>query len=179
MINVNLSKWIHAGSGFRQTCLLSPCLLFLCLQLLSNSFNQKVDSMGVKICPNGLRISHMLYVDDIIIFYEVNTKAVKEVKGILLGFCGWMGQRINLGKNFILFEKYVKKRKKKSIEPIMCFKAVNEFNYLGVKVALRRLVAMDFHFIFEKALRLFNFWGSLLLLNRLSSHFLPFMVLSL
>ncbi|KAL0927592.1 hypothetical protein M5K25_001777 [Dendrobium thyrsiflorum] len=38
-------------------------------------------------------------------------------------------------------------------------KQVKEFHYLGIKVALRRLVWNDFQFIVDKALRMINIWG--------------------
>ncbi|XP_020672260.1 uncharacterized protein LOC110092181 [Dendrobium catenatum] len=42
----------------------------------------------------------------------------------------------------------------------MGFKQVKEFVYLGIKMALRRMVASDFYFIIEKALRFLNTWGT-------------------
>ncbi|KAL0925589.1 hypothetical protein M5K25_003944 [Dendrobium thyrsiflorum] len=88
---------------------------------------------------------------------------VKDIKAILSDFYNWTRQKINVDKSAILFGKHVKTRKRKSIELIMGFKVVKEFYYLGVKVALRRLVAADFHFLTEKALRLFGVWGSKLI----------------
>ncbi|KAL0928589.1 hypothetical protein M5K25_000490 [Dendrobium thyrsiflorum] len=43
----------------------------------------------------------------------------------------------------------------------MSFKVVKEFYYLGVKVALRRLVAADFYFLTEKALRMLGILNEL------------------
>ncbi|KAI0493984.1 hypothetical protein KFK09_024114 [Dendrobium nobile] len=48
-------------------------------------------------------------------------------------------QKINVGKSAILFGKHVKTRKRKSIEYIMGFKVVKDFNYLSVMVVLRRI----------------------------------------
>ncbi|KAI0492026.1 hypothetical protein KFK09_026291 [Dendrobium nobile] len=42
----------------------------------------------------------------------------------------------------------------------MGFKNVKEFYYLGVKIALRRLVASDFNFLLERVLGKLDTWGS-------------------
>ncbi|PKU64900.1 hypothetical protein MA16_Dca024536 [Dendrobium catenatum] len=72
----------------------------------------------------------------------------------------WIGQSINAEKSAILFGNNVNRRKKKYLSRIMGFKQVKEFVYLGIKMALRRMVASDFYFIIEKALRLLNIWGT-------------------
>ncbi|PKU62962.1 putative mitochondrial protein [Dendrobium catenatum] len=89
IINGRNSNWIQAKSGFRQGCPLSPILFILCAQLLSNAFAQI--SYGIKINSNGPRISHLLYEDDVIMFFEANKNAVKKVKEILYSFCNWTG----------------------------------------------------------------------------------------
>lgn len=133
MINGKHSSWIEAKSGFHQGYPLSPYLFILFSQLLSNVFNEKEHYLGNSIVSNGPRISHLLYADDILIFFEAKIKVVKEIKGILIDFCGWTGQRMNMKKSSILFGKYVKKKKKNFIQRIMRFKVVKELYYFGSK----------------------------------------------
>ncbi|XP_028554179.1 uncharacterized protein LOC114580518 [Dendrobium catenatum] len=158
IINGNCSKWVHARSGFRKGCPLSPVLFILCSQLLSNAFNHS--SCGIKIFPDGPPISHLLYADDVIMFSKANRKEVLGVKKIHNNFCEWTGKKINYSKSIILFRKHVDRRRKRSLSKIMGFKYVKEFLYLGVKMALRRLKREDFKFIIDKALKKLNQWGS-------------------
>ncbi|KAL0923155.1 hypothetical protein M5K25_007201 [Dendrobium thyrsiflorum] len=165
IINGNFTQWMEACSGFRQGCplspfLLSPFLFILCCQLLSDAFKQRAGQCGVRISTNGPRISHLLYADDVIVFSEARVQMVKVIKDILLDFCRWTGLFLNTNKSCVLFGKSVSKRKRRSILRIVGCKQVKELNYLGVKVALRRLVKNDFQFIVDKALRMINIWGS-------------------
>ncbi|KAI0503910.1 hypothetical protein KFK09_014856 [Dendrobium nobile] len=63
----------------------------------------------------------------------------------------------------MLFGKHVGRRKRKSIARIMGFKTVKEFNYLGIKMTLRRLSYDDFQFIIDKTMKLLSIWGSKIL----------------
>ncbi|XP_020681242.1 uncharacterized protein LOC110098680 [Dendrobium catenatum] len=158
-INENFSNWIEARSSFRQGCPLSPFLFIICAQLLLNAFSQKKDSDGIRISPNGPKITRLLYADDIIIFSEASMKMIMEIKSIISDFCGWTGQRVNSNKYGILFGKTIKRKKRKAIARLMNFKKIKEFSYLGIKVALRRLVMADFQFLLDKALNMLSVWG--------------------
>ncbi|KAI0530979.1 hypothetical protein KFK09_000528 [Dendrobium nobile] len=159
LINGNRSPWIRAYSGFRQGCPLSPYLFILCSQLISSMF-QINDSIGIQISPNGPKISHLLYADDIIIFSEAKLNMVKKIKGLVKKFCDWTGQKVNNEKSLILCGNSVKRRRKNEISKIMGFKLVKEFNYLGIKITLRRLKKSDFQFIIDKVLKMLSVWGS-------------------
>ncbi|XP_020690429.1 uncharacterized protein LOC110105320 [Dendrobium catenatum] len=126
--------------------------------LLSNAL--ALTSIGVNISTYGPRISHLLYVDDILLYSEASKKVVLEVKGILSNFSKWIGQCINIGKSGVLFGKVVDKRRRRAITKTLGTKEVKEFSYLGIKMALRRLKANDFQFIIEKSLKKINTWGS-------------------
>ncbi|KAI0492242.1 hypothetical protein KFK09_026511 [Dendrobium nobile] len=141
-------KSCSARSGFRQGCPLSPILFILCSQLLSNALS--LSSVGIKICPKGPRISHLLYADDVLIYSEANKKVAKQIKEILDNFSRWTGQCINKGKSAIIFGKIVDRRKRKAIQRIMGFKEVKQITYLGIKMSLKRLASNDFQFIIKK-----------------------------
>ncbi|KAI0513486.1 hypothetical protein KFK09_009510 [Dendrobium nobile] len=158
IINGNCSNWIQARSGFRQGCPLSPILFILCSQLLSNAFYHS--TCGIKLCPEGPRISHLLYADDVIMLSKANKKEVLGVKRILHKFCEWTGQKINYSKSVIMFGKHVERKRKRSLSRIMGFKYVKEFLYLGVKMALRRLKKEDFQSIIDEAFKKLNQWGN-------------------
>ncbi|KAI0513560.1 hypothetical protein KFK09_009585 [Dendrobium nobile] len=63
-------------------------------------------------------------------------------------------------KYCMLFRKSVNMKKKKAISYLLKFKIVKEMTYLGVKIALRRLVASYFQNLVEKALNKLNVLGN-------------------
>ncbi|PKU83889.1 Putative ribonuclease H protein [Dendrobium catenatum] len=154
---------IEDRSGFRQGCPLSPFLFVMCSQLLSNAFLQRGNSIGVGISSNGPKVSHLLYANDIIIFSNAQMKSIKIIKDILGDFCRWTGQKINLQKLNIVFGKSVGTRRRKKISKVFNCKEVKEFNYLGIKVTLRRLSRTDFQFIIDKAMSMLGIWGNKLI----------------
>ncbi|KAL0906038.1 hypothetical protein M5K25_024499 [Dendrobium thyrsiflorum] len=89
-----------------------------------------------------------------------NTKFARmSVMGIITYYSSWTGQRINKEKSVVIFGKAVPRRKKK-LAALLGFKHVEEFTYLAIKIALRRLVASDFHGIMAHAFDRLNAWGS-------------------
>ncbi|KAL0920046.1 hypothetical protein M5K25_009153 [Dendrobium thyrsiflorum] len=63
----------------------------------------------------------------------------------------------------IFFDNFSNKwarRRKKSLSKSLNFKIVKELNYLGVKLALRRLVVADFNGIIERTSNKLNVWGN-------------------
>ncbi|PKU64053.1 Putative ribonuclease H protein [Dendrobium catenatum] len=129
LINGKPSNWIKANCGFRQGCPLSPYLVIL------------------------------LFADDIILFSEAKLKNMRTIKGIMKNYCGWTGQKVNINKSGILFEKAVSRPRRRKIKNILEFKEMKEFNYLGTKLALKRMSKSDFQFILEKILKMSNNWG--------------------
>ncbi|PKU61440.1 Putative ribonuclease H protein [Dendrobium catenatum] len=160
LINGGYTKWIKGKSGFCQGCPLSPFLFIICSQLLSNVFLSRGTNLGIKIAYKSQKISHLLYADDVLLFTDAKKKNLRRLKEITEDYCSWTGQRINYHKYYMIYGKKVDRRKKKMIEDFMGFKAVNEMEYLGVKVALRRLKKRDYQFLLDKSLKKLNSWSN-------------------
>lgn len=110
---------------------------------------------GIKISPNSYKISHLLYANHILLFFDTN---IKNVKKFLLEYCNWLGQKINFYKSSILFGKSINVRRCKQISRLLGFKVVEEMEYLGVKIALKWMVNSDFQHLMEKSLNKLNTW---------------------
>ncbi|PKU63967.1 putative mitochondrial protein [Dendrobium catenatum] len=91
IINGRNSKSINSHSGFRQGCPLSPYLFIMCSQLLSNSLVQRGQKLGIQISPRGPMITHLLYVDDVLIFSHASVDLANALKTIVEDFCKWTG----------------------------------------------------------------------------------------
>ncbi|PKU75591.1 putative mitochondrial protein [Dendrobium catenatum] len=182
LINGGYTKWIKGKSGFRQGCPLSPFLFIVCSQLLSNVFLSRGTDLGIKIAHKSQKISHLHYADNVLLFTDAKKKNLRRLKEIIEDYCSWIGQRINYPKSSMICGKKVDRRKKKMIEDFMGLKAVNEMEYLGVKVALRRLKKRDYQILLDKSLKKLNSWsnkfislaGRMVLVNSVYVNFLIF-----
>ncbi|XP_020673452.1 uncharacterized protein LOC110093043 [Dendrobium catenatum] len=116
--------------------------------------------LGIKVASSGQVISHLLYADDILLFSKAKIRSIKEMKVILNKYCGWTGQKLNLKKSSMIVSKNVERRRKKKIAKIMEIKVVEEMEYLGTKLALRRLKKLDFQYLLDRALKILNAWGN-------------------
>ncbi|KAI0488502.1 hypothetical protein KFK09_028336 [Dendrobium nobile] len=134
--------------------------------------------LGIKVASSGNVISHLLYADDILLFSKAKISSIKEMKIILSSYCGSTGQKINHKKSSMIISKNVDRRMKNKIKKIMEIKMVEEMDYLGSKLALRRLKKADFQFLLDKALKTLNAWsnryisivGKLVLVNSVFSN---------
>ncbi|KAI0530871.1 hypothetical protein KFK09_000419 [Dendrobium nobile] len=136
LINGGNTGWIVGKSGFRQGM-----------------------DLGINISPRGQKVSHLLYADDLLVFFYAKIKNIKKLKSIVEDYCKWTGQKINLHKYVMICGKYVLRRKKK-IGKLLGIKLVDEMEYLGVKIALRRLRKADFQILLDKYLKKLNSWGN-------------------
>ncbi|XP_020675414.1 uncharacterized protein LOC110094507 [Dendrobium catenatum] len=125
IINGGLSKWIERRSGFRQGCPLSPFLFIICPQLLTNVLSQEGKELGIKVASRGKKISHLLYVDDVLLLSDAKIKSIKELKIILSNCYGWTRQKLNLKKSAMIISKNVERRRKKKIARILNIKGLH------------------------------------------------------
>ncbi|KAI0522398.1 hypothetical protein KFK09_004777 [Dendrobium nobile] len=141
---------IKGRSGFRQGCPLSPYLFILCSQLLTNA-------------PTAPRISHLLFADDILVFSMAKRENLLKIRKITFDYYKWTGQQVNFSKSAIIFSKKMERRRRMEFSKLMGFMEVKELNYLGIKIALRRLVVTNFSVILEKAIAKLDIWGNKLI----------------
>ncbi|KAK8945121.1 hypothetical protein KSP39_PZI007763 [Platanthera zijinensis] len=81
-------------------------------------------------------------------------------KEILQSYCSWTGQSINAAKSFVLFNKVTPQWKKARLTHFLGFPRVEEFTYLGIKLALRRLNKSDYADLICKTHTKIQAWGS-------------------
>ncbi|XP_020685352.1 uncharacterized protein LOC110101664 [Dendrobium catenatum] len=154
------TRWIEAKSGFRQGCPMSPYLFIMCSQLLSSLIEQRGLQIGIQTSSRAPKIMHLLYADDILLFGSATTSQLHVMMSLINEYCGWIGQGINQNKSQIIFGNSFKPSLKRKLGKKSGFKTVKELNYLVIKIALRRLVKNDFHFVIDHALEKLNSWGA-------------------
>ncbi|XP_028556466.1 uncharacterized protein LOC110116069 [Dendrobium catenatum] len=160
LLNGKSSRWIEAKSGFRQGCLMSPYLYILCSQLLTNVINKRGHHLGIHTSPRAPRITHLLYADDILLFNQASSSKLRIMLNLIRDYCGWTRQGINKDKSQILFSNSVRQTIGRKIGKKFGIKIVDEFQYLGIRIALRWLVKSDFDFVVDPALEKLNTWSA-------------------
>lgn len=160
LINGKCSDWIMAKCGFRQGCPLSPYLFILCSELMSLACRNAGSTIGVPIARGGPSVSHLLYADDILVFAEASMTAAKNIATILGNYCAWTGQRVNVMKSAVMFSKSTVNWKKNRIANFLGYRKVAEVDYLGIKLAMRKLCRNDFTGVLQKCKGKVHAWGN-------------------
>ncbi|XP_019172460.1 PREDICTED: uncharacterized protein LOC109167844 [Ipomoea nil] len=94
--------------GIRQGDAMSPAIFVLCMERLSQLIDSKAKDRtwkGIQLVPNGPILTHLCFVDDMILFMEATHDQVEVVKDCLECFCKASGQRVSLGMSQVFFSK--------------------------------------------------------------------------
>ena len=105
LINGTPSNFFNASRGIRQGCPLSPLLFILVIEGLSLLINDaRVNGLirGIKISPS-LTLTHLLFVDDVILLGTGTLLEWMAFDVILGTFCKASGMCINMEKSVFLF----------------------------------------------------------------------------
>ena len=101
LINGAASPFFHAEQGLRQGCPLSPLLFLLVAEGLSRAIRAaKVEGRfaGIQIASH-LNVTHLLFVDDVLIFCSGCRGDTRALQEILALFTKATGMEINFGKS--------------------------------------------------------------------------------
>ena len=97
-----------SSRGLRQGNPLSPLLLFLIMEFLSRILKKTEEGgfiQGFHVCPvnsTGLCVSHLLFVDDTILFNDASREQILSIRLILSCFQAFTGLKVNVGKSEIV-----------------------------------------------------------------------------
>ena len=104
LVNGSPSSFFTATHGIRQGCHLSPLLFILVIEglsLLIKDAQSNGKIRGIKISPQ-LSLTHLLFVDDVIMFGFRTFEELIAFKVILDTFCDASGMIINMEKSCFL-----------------------------------------------------------------------------
>eukprot|EP00253_Pinus_taeda_P003035 PITA_03035 len=135
LVNGAASSFFNSQRGLRQGCPLSPLLFLLVAEGLSRLIHkarreEKVKGIEVEI---NLYITHLLFVDDILIFTNGNCSELKELKCIFDLFLKATRMQINSGKSQACIADFERRERNRMVNlfpfPIQPLEA--PFKYLG------------------------------------------------
>ena len=120
LINGSPVGLFTSNRGIHQGDPISPFLFILVIDVLSWLFLQKEAEgslQGIKIARNCPPISHLMFVDDLVVFSLARHNELTAVQSCLSQFQTWSGLSINKRKLTITFSQNVPPSSKISVQP--------------------------------------------------------------
>ena len=108
LVNGSMTGFFGSSRGLRQGDMLSPLLFLLIMEVLSWILKKTVDSgllhgfhVGL-VNSIGVRISHLLFADDTILFSDASREHVLSIRLALSCFQAFTSLKVNVGKSEIV-----------------------------------------------------------------------------
>ncbi|XP_037492746.1 uncharacterized protein LOC105643399 [Jatropha curcas] len=153
--------------GLRQGCPLSPYLFILCAEGLSKLFYQSEREgrlKGCRVSRAAPRLSHLLFADDSLFFFEASRTQALEIKTILVTYEAASGQAVNWQKSGIFFSSNTSEMDKTAVQGVFGVIApLNHGRYLGLPSLIGRDRRHIFSFLKDRVRKLVSGWNQKLL----------------
>ncbi|XP_058075655.1 uncharacterized protein LOC131224123 [Magnolia sinica] len=150
--------------GLRQGDPLSLGLFIILAEVLSRGLKRLVEwgfCQPFKLMRGCPLLSHLLYVDDTLLFLNGGLSSLINSKAFLVAYQAASGQLINHHKSSFFSSNKISSSKNWSIERLLGIsKSSSTLSYLGVPIAARRLILSDFQPLIDKVDNRFRWWQS-------------------
>ncbi|KAL0405415.1 UNVERIFIED_CONTAM: putative mitochondrial protein [Sesamum latifolium] len=145
------------------TCAITVSFSYLLNEVFSNLIRQAEEEgrlKGITVSRQTPRVSHLLFADDTLIFYQATTEAFNCVYHILTKFECASGLKINLQKSAVVFSKNMENASRIALASILgIFVAVKHEKYLGLPTVVGRSKREVFNGIKECIWKKLNYWS--------------------
>jgi hypothetical protein len=158
---------ISPSRGLRQGDPLSPFLFILGTEVLSKILITAEENhlfKGFTLARTCLRVSHLLFADDLIIFASANRVGAKAIQKCLSKYQSWFGQKVNMNKSAIMFSKKVPRGAQRSICHLLHLSSTPfHAKYLGLPLSKESTITKTLESVVDKVSQKVQSWKSSLL----------------
>ena len=163
LINGVATTFFKAGRGLRQGCPLAPLLFLVVVEGLSRAIpfalaNETYHGLS---SGNDIVLSHVLFVDDIVMINDGSEQSLSTLYEILLIFCKASRMKINNDKSTLYFS-CMEESEIVTLQNIFTFivdKIVNGMKYLGFHLKPCRYLLKDWDWLIINVENRINNWS--------------------
>ncbi|KAL0304188.1 UNVERIFIED_CONTAM: putative ribonuclease H protein [Sesamum radiatum] len=139
LINGSLNGLFQSSRGLWQGDPLSPTLFVLTAEYFSRNLNILMDSDRSLLFQGSQGISHLAYVDDVLIFTNSKERSLQKIMEFLKGYEEASGQLIHIAKSSFIVAPKTPLAVKRTIKRVTGFVLKSfPFNYLGAPIYVGR-----------------------------------------
>ncbi|QHO46030.1 LINE-1 retrotransposable element ORF2 protein [Arachis hypogaea] len=148
--------------GIRQGDPISPYLFVLCIEHLSQLIDAAVEHgfwKPIHLKRDALEISHLYFVDDLILFAEASLEQAVIINNCLNAFCDSSGQKVSQDKTRVFFSRNVGNNVRTIISEALNLSRTDDLGkYLGIPLHHSRVSESTFNNIIDKMNTNLNSW---------------------
>ena len=152
----------NPSRGIRQGNPLSPYLFILCMEYLGFLIEKKCSNgtwCSLKASLGNIKISHLFFVDDLILFAKATNEIGDVISEVLRDFCLESGQKISCAKSRIYFSPNIGADLKEEIcDKLGMFETNNFGKYLGFPLKDKGAPRRQFDFVADRVMKKLAGW---------------------
>lgn len=160
-INGELCGYFKGTKGLRQGDPLSPYLFVLCIEVFSQLLNSKYADGSIGHHPNAVnpRISHLVFADDIMVFFDGERSSLQNISDTFDVFSGWSGLTLNRMKTE-LYTAGLTQAETADFASLGFTLGSLPVRYLGLPLMHRKLRMSDYSPLLDKLTSCFSCWAN-------------------
>ena len=121
----------------------------LSLALIQAEQHKKIQ--GIRVGRNGCTFTHLLFVDDSLLFFRKNGNSIDNIQCVLQWYCSISRQSINVAKSDLYCSPNMPRVEQEHLASTLKVNLVIELGkYLGLNFKLKSKRVADFHYLVDK-----------------------------
>ncbi|KAG7585341.1 Reverse transcriptase domain [Arabidopsis thaliana x Arabidopsis arenosa] len=160
-VNGMSDGFFKSTRGLRQGDPLSPYLFVLAMEVFSRLLVSRFESGYISYHPkaSALDISHLMFADDVMVFFDGSSSSLHGIYEVLDDFAGWSGLTMNREKT-LLFHAGLSPRGEAEIAHYGFPSGTLPVRYLGLPLMSRKLRINEYSPLLEKITNKFRGWAT-------------------
>lgn len=160
-VNGCCGGFFKSAKGLRQGDPLSPYLFVLAMEVFSKLLHSRFDSGYIRyhLKASDLYISHLMFADDVMIFFDGGSSSLHGICETLEDFASWSGLKVNNDKSHF-FCAGLEQAERNSLAAYGFPQGCLPIRYLGLPLMCRKLRIAEYEPLLEKISKKFRSWAT-------------------